>query len=64
LLHGKESYERASAISVQCRKKGITVRSTIDVLIVETVLENNIVLLHNDNDFINIGKVVKELKFY
>lgn len=64
LLYGKESYEKASGIYLKCRKKGITVRSTIDLLIVETVLENDLQLLHNDNDFKNIKKVIPELAFY
>ena len=64
LLFGKESYERAAGIYRACRKKGIIIRNTIDVLIVEITLENNLFLLHNDSDFTNIGKVVKKLKFY
>lgn len=44
--------------------EGITVRSTIDLLIVETVPENELLLLHNDTDFVNISKVVVGLKFY
>ncbi|MBN2443472.1 MAG: DNA-binding protein [Spirochaetales bacterium] len=64
LLHGEESYARSAYLYMQCRKKGITVRSTIDLLIVETVLENELLLLHNDNDFVNISKVITGLKFY
>lgn len=33
------------------RKKGITVRKTIDVLIATFCIENNLPLLHNDGDF-------------
>ncbi len=33
------------------RKKGITVRKTMDVIIATFCIENNITLLHNDHDF-------------
>ena len=64
LLYGRQSYENASLIYFNCRRNGITVRSTIDLLIVETAIENNLKLLHIDNDFYNIGKIIKELTFF
>ncbi|GAB1481903.1 PIN domain nuclease [Treponema sp.] len=64
LQFGKESYERAALLNFQCRKKGVTVRSTIDLLIAEIAIENNVLLLHNDTDFDNISKVIKELRIY
>ena len=64
-LHfGKESFEKAALISFTCRKAGVTVRSTIDLLIVETVIENDLFLLHNDSDFKHIAEVIPELKIY
>jgi len=62
-LKGLESYAEAALIYFKCRKKGITVKSTIDVLIVQTAIENDLLLFHNDKDFENIAKVVK-IKFY
>ena len=35
----------------QLRKKGVTIRKTIDMLIATFCIENNIPLLHNDRDF-------------
>ena len=64
LLYGKQSFENAALIYMNCRKKGITVRSTIDLLIAEIAIENNLCLLHNDIDFENITKVYKNLKIY
>ena len=64
LLHGRNSYLNAAVLYSKCRRSGITVRSTIDLLIVETAIENELLLLHNDNDFINIAKVAKKLEFY
>jgi hypothetical protein len=55
----KESFASAAKIYLMCRRKGITVSSTIDCLIVQTVLEHDLYLLHNDSDFDRIRKVVK-----
>lgn len=64
LQYGKESYEKAAFLNFQCRRNGITIRSTIDLLIAEIAIENNLLLLHNDEDFDNIRKVIKELRIY
>ena len=64
LLYGKQSFENAALMYMNCRRKGITVRSTIDLLIVEIAIENNLYLLHNDIDFENITKIYKNLKIY
>ena len=63
LTLGKESYSNAAKIYFKCRRKGITIRSTIDLLIAQTALENNLLLLHNDLDYNNIQKVMKNLNF-
>lgn len=64
LRHGKKSYEEAAKMYFRCRKAGITVRSTIDLLIAQTAIENDLLLLHDDMDFYNIADVIKELKLY
>ncbi|MHB1661590.1 MAG: type II toxin-antitoxin system VapC family toxin [bacterium] len=64
LKYGIRSYEKAARIYYFCRKKGITPRNTIDLLIAETAIENNLFLLHNDKDFTEIASVVKDLKEY
>ena len=64
--HPKEtvdSFARAARIYMDCRKQGITIRSTIDCIIVQTALEHDLFLLHNDNDFNVMAKVVP-IKFY
>lgn len=63
-LKNLDSYKKSAEIYYKCRKSGITVRSTIDCLIVQTCIENDLYLLHNDKDFLHISKVIKELKFY
>jgi predicted nucleic acid-binding protein len=45
------SYALAARIYFDCRKKGITLRSTIDCLIAQIALEHDLSLLHNDRDF-------------
>ena len=64
LLYGKESFENAALMYMNCRKKGITVRSTVDLIIAEIAIENNLYLFHNDNDYTNITKIYKNLKIY
>jgi len=58
-----DSFAKAAKIYLDCRKKGITIRSTIDCLIAQTALENDLLLLHEDSDFDLMSKVIP-LKFY
>ena len=46
-----ETYIHASDIYRECRKKGVTVRKTIDCLIAAVAIENGLSLLHKDNYF-------------
>jgi predicted nucleic acid-binding protein len=64
LHYGKGSFEKAAFLNFTCRRAGITIRSTVDLLIAETAIENNLYLLHNDKDFINLAGIVSELKLY
>ena len=57
-----QSFENAAQLNFRCRRKGITIHSTIDLLIAETAIENNIALLHDDEDYVNMSKVITELK--
>lgn len=57
------SYEKAAWIFFSCRKKGITVRSTIDCSIAQTAIEHDLFLLHNDRDFEYMAPVIG-LKLY
>ena len=63
LLDEKESYAAAARIYFDCRRKGTTINSTIDCLIAQTAIENDLLLLHNDADFERIRKVAP-LKTY
>ncbi len=61
---GKGSFERAAFLNLRCRTNGITIRSTIDLLIAETAIENDLSLLYNDTDFDNMKRVINELQVY
>jgi len=60
--YGKQSYESAAWLYLKCRKAGITPRSTIDLIIAQIAIDNNLLLLHNDADFVQISRVAPELK--
>jgi predicted nucleic acid-binding protein len=64
LKFGKISYENAALMNIKCRENGITVRSTIDLIIAETAIENNLYILHDDNDYRNMSKIIKEIRLY
>ena len=51
------SYAEASRIFFECRRLGITIRSTLDCLIAQMVIEQNGILLHDDEDFERIKGV-------
>ena len=53
-----KSFADAAKIYYRCRKKGITIRSTIDCLIAQTALEHKLILLHNDKDFTAISTII------
>ena len=65
-LAGKQSYIDAADLYRACRKKGFTVRRTVDLLIAQTALEHDAELLHNDRDFDVLAKVcgLKICPFY
>ncbi len=51
------THRGAARIFFDCRRKGITVRSSIDCLIAQLALEHDATLLHDDDDFERIRKV-------
>jgi predicted nucleic acid-binding protein len=64
LRHGKKSFANAALMYMNCRRKGITITSTLDLIIAEIAIENNLYLLHDDLDFTNISKVYENLVMY
>ena len=55
------SYHRAAEIYFMCRRKGITIRSTVDCLIAQIAIEHHLRLLHNDRDFTLMAKAIPDL---
>lgn len=51
---GTATYIKAAQIYRDCRKKGKTVRKTVDCIIAAICIENNLPLLHKDSDFTQI----------
>lgn len=58
---GVQSFENAARLNFRCRRNGVTIRSTVDLLIAETAIEHDIPLLHDDDDFVNMSRVITEL---
>ena len=56
-LKDHNSYIAAAELYRKCRKKGITLRSTVDLLIAQISIENDLALMHNDKDFDDIENV-------
>jgi predicted nucleic acid-binding protein len=56
-LKGQDSYIKAADLYRKCRTKGLTIRSTIDLLIAQTAIEHDAALLHNDRDFAALASV-------
>ena len=50
-LAGREIAIRAALNYRLLRKRGVTVRKTIDVLIATFCIENNFMIIHNDRDY-------------
>lgn len=57
-----DTYEKAARLFFELRRNGKTIRSTIDILIALTAIENNLILLHNDRDFDVISDLFDSLK--
>jgi predicted nucleic acid-binding protein len=60
--HPLKSFADAAQIYLRCRRAGYTIRSTIDCLIAQIAIENDLWLLHSDKDFDYIAAVIPELR--
>jgi predicted nucleic acid-binding protein len=58
-----ESFARAARIYFDCRRKGVTIRSTIDCIIAQIAIEHDLFLLHNDSNYDAMARVIP-LKIY
>lgn len=62
-IGGKETAIKSAVNYRYLRKRGITIRKTIDVMMATFCIENGFTLLHNDKDFEPFEKHLK-LKVY
>ena len=56
-MDGLPIFEHAAIIYRACRKRGLTIRKTIDCLIASVCIANDLALFHNDSDFDRIARV-------
>lgn len=56
LKNAQESFAEAARMYLKLKKKGVTVKSTMDCLVARVAIENGLFLLHNDKDFTRISK--------
>jgi predicted nucleic acid-binding protein len=52
-----QTHREAARIYFDCRRRGVTVRSTVDCLIAQLVIDHAAILLHEDADFERIREV-------
>lgn len=57
-----ESRKEAARLYFRCRRSGVTVRSTIDCIIARVSIEHDLLLLHDDKDFLNMAEVIPEIQ--
>lgn len=62
-IHDLQTFEHAASIYRACRKRGLTIRSTIDCIIAAVCIEAGAELYHNDRDFDAIASL-HDLKLY
>jgi hypothetical protein len=51
------SHLEAARIYYECRRRGLTVRSSVDCIVAQTALEHKVPLLHGDRDYEAIQQV-------
>ncbi len=56
------SHAVAARIYYGCRRRGITIRSSLDCLIAQVAREHELTLVHQDRDFLAMAAVVPDLK--
>lgn len=58
----EQSNASAAQIYFDCRRQGVTVRSTLDCLIAQCAIEHELILLHHDRDFKQMATIVPALQ--
>ena len=55
-------YAAAARMFLECRRRGVTIRSGVDCLIAQCAMETNLTLLHHDRDFVRLADVRPALR--
>ena len=55
---GLDACLKSAQLYRSCRKRGLTIRKSIDCLLAVTAMENNLRVFHKDRDFNLIAKIV------
>lgn len=58
----RDHFLKATEIYRLCRKKGITIRKSLDCVIAANALLDDLTIVHKDRDFEQIKKVFKDLR--
>jgi predicted nucleic acid-binding protein len=53
----ESTWKNAARIYYELRRKGLTITSPIDCCIAQIAIENDVILLHRDQDFTTIAKI-------
>jgi predicted nucleic acid-binding protein len=56
-----ESYRKAARMYFDCRRAGVTIRSSMNCLIARVTIEHGLALLHDDRDFEKMAEVIPDL---
>ena len=56
-----ESYREAARMYFDCRRAGVTIRSSMNCLIARVTIEHGLALLHDDRDFEKMAEVIPDL---
>ncbi len=51
LTQGRRSYRQAARIYYDCRRRGLTIRSTVDCIMAQIAIEHDLSLLARDRDY-------------
>ncbi len=58
----EKSHAAAAQIYFNARKAGVTVRSTLDCLIAQCAIEHELILFHQDKDFLQLARLLPKLQ--
>jgi predicted nucleic acid-binding protein len=58
---GPDTFREAAGVYYQMKRKGLTLRGLVDILIALTATHNGLILLHRDRDFEYMKQAIQEL---